>query len=96
MVQTYTDTEFKVENEVATEITLKLTAEEDIALRCEMNPCQWISNALHNRARIAIDTITTDYVRDALENGWTIPQSKIEILNLAFDKIQGSKNDQST
>ena len=92
MVQTHTDTEFKVDQVITTEIILKLSEEEDIALRCELDPCQWISNALHNRARIAIDTVTTDYVRTALELGLTIPQSKLEILRLVYDAIQVSNS----
>lgn len=89
---TFVDSEFKDDQVAVSEIVLKLTEEEDLALRCEMNPCSWIANALHNRARISIDNVTSQYVREALENGWAIPQSKIEILRIVYNKVQQSSN----
>jgi len=49
-------------------------------------PCEWTANAIHNRARIAIDDITGKYVAEALENGWNIPQTKLEIVKAYNEK----------
>jgi hypothetical protein len=44
----------------------------------------WIQNAAHERARIAIDEIVKIAVEKFLENGQTIPGSKDEIVAAAF------------
>lgn len=52
-----------------------------------MADCQeWTSNVLHERARIAVDDITQKYVTAALQNGWTIPNTKLEIVMAALEK----------
>jgi hypothetical protein len=45
----------------------------------------WIQNAAHERARIAIDEIVQIAVQKFLEVGQTIPGSKDEIISAAFD-----------
>jgi hypothetical protein len=45
----------------------------------------WVQNAAHNRARIAIDEIVNIAVQRYLEEGQTIPGSKEEIVAAAFD-----------
>jgi hypothetical protein len=44
----------------------------------------WIQNAAHERARIAIDEIVTIAVQKFLEAGQSIPGSKDEIVSAAF------------
>lgn len=44
----------------------------------------WIQNAAHERARIAIDEIVKIAVEKFLEAGQTIPGSKDEIVSAAF------------
>jgi hypothetical protein len=45
---------------------------------------EWIQNAAHERARIAIDEIVALAVQKFLENGQSIPGSKDEIVAAAF------------
>ena len=66
------------------EILVKLNEQEVLALECsKICACDWVCNAIHNRARIAIDEIIANYVTQALENGWDIPQNKLDILRKA-------------
>lgn len=44
----------------------------------------WIQNAAHERARIAIDEIVAIAIQKFLEAGQSIPGSKDEIVNAAF------------
>lgn len=44
----------------------------------------WIQNAVHERARIAIDEIVQIAVQKFLDNGQTIPGSREEIVAAAF------------
>jgi hypothetical protein len=44
----------------------------------------WIQNAAHERARIAIDEIVQIAVAKFLENGESIPGSKDDIVAIAF------------
>ena len=44
----------------------------------------WIQNAAHERARIAIDEIVQLAVQKFLESGQSIPGSKDEIVSAAF------------
>ncbi len=49
--------------------TITLTEAEDLALQyVAADPQEWIDNAAHNRARIAIDEICDLYVKNKLEN----------------------------
>jgi hypothetical protein len=64
--------------------TVELTEAEEIAMQyvaADVNA--WIQNAVHNRARIAIDEIVQLSVTKSLENGQSIPGSKEEIVSLA-------------
>ena len=45
---------------------------------------EWIQNAAHERARIAIDEIVALAVQKFLEAGQSIPGSKDEIVSAAF------------
>jgi hypothetical protein len=66
------------------EIHVKLNEIETLALECsKICACDWVCNAIHNRARIATDDIISKYVTEALENGWDIPQSKLDIIKKA-------------
>lgn len=64
--------------------TVELTEAEEIAMQyiaADVNA--WIQNAVHNRARIAMDEIVQLSVTKSLENGQPIPGSKEEIVSLA-------------
>lgn len=64
-----------------------LTETEDKALGyAAFSPQNWIDNAAHERARIAIDEIVSIAVQKCLEQGIQIPSTKEEIINLAFEK----------
>jgi ribosomal protein S11 len=53
--------------------TITLTEAEDLALQyVAADPQEWIDNAAHNRARIAIDEICDLYVKNKLENNESI------------------------
>lgn len=49
------------------------------------NPHDWITNAAKERCRIAIDDIVNITVQKCLQNGVTIPSTKEQIIQLAFD-----------
>ena len=69
------------------EIRITLSEEEHLAVRTEMLDCQeWAENAIRVRADIAAKNIVQKYVSKALENGWTIPSSRIEIIKDAYAK----------
>ena len=73
----------------AIEINVKLTELEVLALECkQICPCDWVCNAIHNRARIAADDIISNYVSKALENGWEIPQTKLDIVKKAHSLMR--------
>jgi len=53
--------------------TVTLTEAEDLALQyAAADPQDWIDNAAHNRARIAIDEICDLYVKHKLDNNQPI------------------------
>jgi len=53
--------------------TVTLTEAEDLALQyAAADPQDWINNAAHNRARIAIDEICDLYVKHKLDNNQLI------------------------
>jgi hypothetical protein len=65
--------------------TTTLTAAEDKALSyAAFSQQDWIDNAVHERARIAIDEIVQVTVAKCLETGTQIPGSKDEMVDLAF------------
>jgi hypothetical protein len=68
------------------EYTIELTATEDLAMQyAVLDVDDWIQNAAHERARIAIDEIVKIAVEKFLEAGQTIPGSKEAIVAAAFD-----------
>jgi len=67
--------------------TVELSQEEVLALSSEMASIQeWLSNIIHERARTTIESITSNYIKTALQEKWTIPQTQLEILQDAFNK----------
>lgn len=66
--------------------TVTLTSTEDLALsHVAASQQEWIDNAIHERARVAIDQIVAIAVQKYLEIGQSIPGSKDEIVQAAFD-----------
>jgi len=65
------------------EITLT-QAENDALGYTAVSQDEWIQNAVHERARIAIDEIVAITVQKCLETGTQIPGSKDEMVELAF------------
>jgi hypothetical protein len=70
-----------------TDYTITLSAAEDKALSYAAFSQQgWIDNAVHERARIAIDEIVQITVQKCLEAGIQIPASKEAMVDLAFEQ----------
>ena len=70
-----------------TTYTITLSAAEDAALSyAALSQQDWIDNAVHERCRIAIEDVVKICVEACLENGVQIPNSKDEIVQLAFDQ----------
>lgn len=68
-----------------TTYTVEYTNTEDLAMRyAAASVDDWIQNAVHERARIAIDEIVAIAVQKFLEAGQSIPGSKDEIVAAAF------------
>jgi hypothetical protein len=68
-----------------TTYTITLTAAEDAALSAvALSQDDWIQNAVHERARIAIEEIVGITVQRCLETGTQIPGSKESMVTLAF------------
>ena len=67
--------------------TITLTAAEDAALSyVAYSQKEWIDNAVHERARIAIEEIVQLTVQKCLDTGTQIPGSKDDMVSLAFTK----------
>lgn len=67
------------------EYKVTLTAAEDAALSAvALSQQEWIDNAVHERARLAIEEIVGLVVQKCLESGVSIPGSKDEMVTLAF------------
>jgi len=65
--------------------TIVLTEAEELAMtHAAMDVNGWIQNAIHERARIAIDEIVQLAVQKFLENNQSIPGSKDAIVAAAF------------
>ena len=65
--------------------TITLTAAEDAALSyVAYSQKDWIDNAVHERARIAIEEIVGITVQKCLDTGTQIPGSKDDMVKLAF------------
>ena len=67
--------------------TITLTTSEDKALSyVAASQHDWIENAVHERARIAIDEIVQITVAKCLETNTQIPGSKDAMVELAFEQ----------
>lgn len=67
--------------------TIEYTEAENLAMHyAAMSADEWIQNAAHERARIAIDEIVKITVEKCLENNIQIPGSKDDMVLLAFEK----------
>jgi hypothetical protein len=67
--------------------TITLTSTEDLALKYAAVSVQtWIDNAVHERARLAVDEIVQIAVQKCLENQIQIPSTRELIVSLAFEK----------
>lgn len=65
--------------------TITLTESEKIAMEfIALDANDWIQNAVHERARVAIEEIIKIAIEKLLENNQSIPSSKDEIVLLAF------------
>lgn len=65
--------------------TIEYTDTEDMAMHyIAASADEWIQNAAHERARLAIDEIVKIAVEKFLEVGQSIPGSKDEIVAAAF------------
>lgn len=63
------------------------TEAEDLAMQyVAASVDDWIQNACHERARIAIDEIVQITVQKCLETNTQIPGSKDEMVTLAYSK----------
>jgi hypothetical protein len=68
-----------------TTYTVEYTNTEDLAMQyAAASVDDWIQNAAHERARIAIDEIVAIAVQKFLDAGQSIPGSKDEIVAAAF------------
>jgi len=68
-----------------TTYTIEFTTTEDIAMSyAAIDVNDWIQNAVHERARIAIDEVVNIAVQKFLETGQNIPNSKDAIIAAAF------------
>ena len=68
-----------------TTYTIEYTETEDLAMHwAALSADEWIQNAAHERARIAIDEIVKIAVEKFLEAGQSIPGSKDAIVAAAF------------
>jgi hypothetical protein len=66
--------------------TITLTASEDAALSSiTLSQQEWIENAVHERARVAIDDIVQITVQKCLDTNTPIPGSKDAMVELAFE-----------
>lgn len=65
--------------------TVNLSQAEDMAMAyVALSQDDWIQNACHERARVAIDEIVQIAVQNFLATGIQIPGTKEEIVALAF------------
>ena len=67
--------------------TVTYTNAEDLAMQyVAADVDDWIQNAAHERARIAIEEIVQITVQKCLENNIQIPGSKDAMVELAYDE----------
>jgi P2-related tail formation protein len=69
-----------------TTYTINYTQAEELAMQYEsLSVDEWIQNAAHERARIAIEEIVAITVQKCLETNIQIPGTREAIVELAFD-----------
>ncbi len=65
---------------------INYTQTEDLAMQyAALSVDDWVQNAAHDRARIAIEEIVAVAVQKCLDTGTQIPGTREEIVQLAFD-----------
>ena len=70
-----------------TTYTINYTESENLAMSyIALSVDDWVQNACHERARIAIEEIVQITVQKCLENNIQIPGSKDEMVVLAFNQ----------
>lgn len=70
-----------------TTYTIEYTEAEDLAMHyIALSADDWIQNAAHERARIAIEDIVKITVEKCLETNTQIPGSKDDMVLLAFEQ----------
>lgn len=47
---------------------------------------EWIQNSVHDRARMAIEQVINDAIKEFLDKGESMPGSKEEIIQLAYHR----------
>ena len=67
--------------------TIEYTEAENLAMSyISVSVDDWVQNACHERARVAIDDIVKITIEKCLENNIQIPGSKDEMVLLAFEQ----------
>jgi hypothetical protein len=70
-----------------TQYTITLSEAENMALSyVAQSQEEWINNAVHERCRVAIDEIVKICVEKCLETGIQIPNTKDQMVILAFEQ----------
>jgi hypothetical protein len=70
-----------------TTYTINFTQTEDLAMQyVALSVDEWIQNAAHDRARIAIEEIVAIVVQKCLETNTTIPGTREAIVALGFEQ----------
>jgi hypothetical protein len=81
MIDPYFDT---TTSKAAYEIRIVFSQEEYIASKLLMtNLHDWASSEIHSKLANIINDLCNQYVSLALENGWEVPSSKVDILKMA-------------
>lgn len=66
---------------------INYTQTEDLAMQyAALSVDDWVQNAAHERARIAIEEIVAITVQKCLDTSTPIPGTREEIVQLAFDQ----------
>lgn len=68
-----------------TNYNISYTEEEELGMQhVATSVDEWLQNAAHERARLAIDEIVQLAVQKFFESGQPIPQTKLEIVSAAY------------
>lgn len=69
-----------------TTYTIELTETEELAFQhITLSPNEWIQNAVHERARVAIEEIIQKTIPQFLNNNVQIPSTREAIVQAAYD-----------